>query len=110
MRRRIKAEARRTDMSVAETLRRALASTPHPTPSAKKPWMRFAGTLQSRDSGSSRSVHDVVVAGLGRSGGATGGADHRATRRDVGRAAGSPPDDGGAQHAVAGNRPLGIDR
>src|SRR2546427_13045630 len=65
---------------------------------------RETGTLAPRKS------HEVSVAGLGRAGAAAGGAHHRATRRDVGRAAGGAANDGGAQHAVAGNRPLGIDR
>ena len=40
---------------------------------------------------------------------ATGRADHRAARCDVGGAARRPADDGGAQHAVVGNRSVGID-
>jgi negative regulator of replication initiation len=65
MYRRVKSEARRHGISVAELLRRALASTLHPAVSANKPWMRFAGTLESRDATSSRSV-DAVVYGRGR--------------------------------------------
>lgn len=61
----VKAEARKHGVSVAEMLRRALASALHPTVSTNKPWMRFAGTLESRDSGSSRSVDDIVY-GRGR--------------------------------------------
>ena len=65
MYKRVKAEARRRGISVAELLRRALASTLHSAVSTKKPWMRFAGTLESRDPGSSQSV-DAVVYGRGR--------------------------------------------
>ena len=65
MYKRVKSEARRHGVSVAEMLRRALASALHPTVSANRPWMRFAGTLESRDAGSSRSVDDVVY-GRGR--------------------------------------------
>ena len=62
---RVKAEARRQGISVAELLRRALASALQPTISRNRPWMRFAGTLESRDAGSSRSV-DTIVYGRGR--------------------------------------------
>ncbi len=55
-------------------------------------------------------VHRLIQRRRETGRGAAGGAHHRATRRDVGRTAGGPADDGGAQHAVAGNRPLGIDR
>ena len=61
----VKAEARRHGISVAELLRRALALALHPAVSKDKPWMRFAGSLESRDAGSSRSV-DEVVYGRGR--------------------------------------------
>ena len=60
MYKRVKSEARRNGISVAEVLRRALASALHPAVSGEKPWMRFAGTLESRDAGSSRSVDEVV--------------------------------------------------
>lgn len=65
MYKRVKSEARRHGISVAEMLRRALASALHPAVSKGKPWMRFAGSLESRDAGSSRSVDDVVY-GRGR--------------------------------------------
>jgi negative regulator of replication initiation len=65
MYRRVKSEARRHGISVAELLRRALASVLHPAVSTNQPWMRFAGTLESRDAGSSRSV-DAIVYGRGR--------------------------------------------
>ena len=48
-----------------------------------------------------------VLAGQER---AAGSADHRAAGCDVGGAAGRAADDGGAQHAVAGNRSVGVDR
>ena len=41
---------------------------------------------------------------------AAGGADRRAAGCDVGGAARRAADDGGAQHAVAGNRSVGVDR
>jgi len=65
MYRRVKAEARHKGISVAEMLRRALASALQPAVSVKKPWMRFAGTLESHDAGASRSI-DEVVYGRGR--------------------------------------------
>jgi hypothetical protein len=65
MYKRAKSEARRHRISVAELLRRALASALRPTASTNQPWMRFAGTLESSDAGSSRSV-DTVVYGRGR--------------------------------------------
>jgi negative regulator of replication initiation len=65
MYKRVKSEARRLGISVAELLRRALASTMQPAASTRQPWMRFAGSLESRDVGSSRSVDDVVY-GRGR--------------------------------------------
>lgn len=62
---RVKAAARQQGVSVAELMRRALASALRPAVSTNQPWMRFAGTLESRDAGSSRSV-DAVVYGRGR--------------------------------------------
>ena len=47
---------------------------------------------------------------LGRPGRAAGGPDRRASRRDVGGTPGGVADDGGAEHAVAGNRSAGPDR
>ena len=65
MYKRVKSEARRSGISVAELLRRALAAALHPSVSRHQPWMRFAGTLESRDAGSSRSV-DAIVYRRGR--------------------------------------------
>jgi hypothetical protein len=62
---RVKSEARKHGISVAELLRRALASALQPVVSRRQPWMRFAGTLESRDAGSSRSI-DAIVYGRGR--------------------------------------------
>jgi len=55
-----KAEARRRGISFAELCRRALARTIRPRGGGDKPWMRFAGALQSGDPEASRTVDEVV--------------------------------------------------
>ncbi len=54
-----KAEARRRGISFAELCRRALARTLRQR-GGDKPWMRFAGALQSGDPEASRTVDEVV--------------------------------------------------
>jgi hypothetical protein len=61
---RAKAQAARRGISIAELMRRALAAQ-LASPSPDRPWMRFAGTLNSGDPGASVSV-DAVVYGRGR--------------------------------------------
>ena len=53
-----KMEAARLGISLAELLRRALRTMLPADPS--KPWMRFAGMVESGDPESSRKVDDVV--------------------------------------------------
>jgi hypothetical protein len=53
-----KAEARRLGISLAELLRRSLRSI-LPV-DASKPWMRYAGMVESGDTESSRHIDDVV--------------------------------------------------
>ena len=53
-----KREARRQGISLAELLRRSLR-TLLPADAAK-PWMRFAGMIETGDAASSRSIDDVV--------------------------------------------------
>ena len=55
-----KEESRRSGISLAEFLRRSVAAALTPRIGKKKPWMRYAGTLRSGDSGASRSVNEVV--------------------------------------------------
>jgi hypothetical protein len=53
-----KREARRLGISLAELLRRSLRSL---TPvDESKPWMRYAGMVESGDRKSSRRIDDVV--------------------------------------------------
>lgn len=53
-----KHEARRLGISLAELLRRSLRSL---TPvDESKPWMRYAGMVESGDRKSSRRIDDVV--------------------------------------------------
>ena len=52
-------EARRLGISFAELCRRALAQMLI-SYETKEPWMRYAGTLESGDPDSSRSVDQVV--------------------------------------------------
>ena len=60
-----KAEASRLGISLAEFLRRAVASALAERQAAKRPWMRHAGTVASGDPDASTSV-DAVVYGRGR--------------------------------------------
>lgn len=53
-----KEEARRLGISLAELLRRALRSVLRVDES--KPWMRYAGMVESGDPNSSQSVDDAV--------------------------------------------------
>lgn len=53
-----KAEARRLGISLAELLRRSIRSI-LPVDSSK-PWMRYAGMVESGDSESSRHIDDIV--------------------------------------------------
>jgi hypothetical protein len=61
---RAKAEAARRGISIAELMRRALAAQ-LASRSPERPWMRFAGALDSGDPAASASV-DAVVYGRGR--------------------------------------------
>ena len=55
-----KAEAESLGISLAELLRRSLRTLlPH---DPKRPWMRFAGMIESGRSDSSRTIDDVVYA------------------------------------------------
>ncbi|MDX2050951.1 MAG: ribbon-helix-helix protein, CopG family [Polyangiaceae bacterium] len=56
-----KAEAERLGVSLAELLRRSLR-TLLPVDDSK-PWMRFAGMVESGDSKSSQSIDEVVYGG-----------------------------------------------
>jgi hypothetical protein len=51
-------EAERLGISLAELLRRSLRSLLPDDP--KRPWMRYAGMIESGDSQSSLSIDDVV--------------------------------------------------
>ena len=53
-----KREARRLGVSLAELLRRALRSVLRVDES--KPWMRYAGMVETGDSNSSQNIDDVV--------------------------------------------------
>jgi hypothetical protein len=55
-----KAEARRQGISLAELLRRSIGATLHDHSRHRKPWMRYAGTLDSGDRRASRTVDEVV--------------------------------------------------
>ncbi len=53
-----KREARRLGISLAELLRRSLRTL---LPAdASKPWMRFAGMIETGNSAASRTIDDVV--------------------------------------------------
>ena len=53
-----KAEARRLGISLAELLRRSLrAAIPA---DESRPWMRYAGMVESGDPDSSRNIDDVI--------------------------------------------------
>jgi hypothetical protein len=53
-----KREAARLGISLAELLRRSLCGV---LPADEtKPWMRYAGMVETGDAGSSRSIDDVV--------------------------------------------------
>jgi len=53
-----KREARKLGVSLAELLRRALRSVLRVDES--KPWMRYAGMVETGDSNSSQNIDDVV--------------------------------------------------
>lgn len=53
-----KREAERLGISLAELLRRSLRELLPPDP--EKPWMRFAGTVESGDPRSSETIDEVV--------------------------------------------------
>jgi len=53
-----KAEAARLGISLAEFMRRALSAA-LPTDESR-PWMRYAGMVESGDAGSSRHIDDLV--------------------------------------------------
>ena len=53
-----KAEARRLGISLAELLRRSLRALLPADES--KPWMRYAGMIETGDPGSSLTIDDVV--------------------------------------------------
>lgn len=56
-----KSEAERLGIPLAELLRRSLRTLLPDDP--KRPWMRFAGMIESGRSDSSRTIDDVVYAG-----------------------------------------------
>ena len=53
-----KAEAERLGISLAELLRRSLRTML--PPDAAKPWMRYAGMVETGDPSSSRKTDDIV--------------------------------------------------
>ncbi|OGA01175.1 MAG: hypothetical protein A3H35_00215 [Betaproteobacteria bacterium RIFCSPLOWO2_02_FULL_62_17] len=53
-----KAEAKRLGISLAELLRRSLRTVLPADDS--KPWMRYAGMVESGDPNSSRNIDDVI--------------------------------------------------
>lgn len=53
-----KAEAKRLGISLAELLRRSLRTLLPADPS--KPWMRYAGMVESGDARSSERIDDVI--------------------------------------------------
>jgi hypothetical protein len=53
-----RAEAKRLGISLAELLRRSLRTLLPADPS--KPWMRFAGMIESGDASSSLRIDDVI--------------------------------------------------
>jgi hypothetical protein len=53
-----KREARRLGISLAELLRRSIRTMLPADPT--KPWMKYAGFVESGDSGASRAIDDVV--------------------------------------------------
>jgi hypothetical protein len=53
-----KREARRLGISMAELLRRSLRTVLPADPS--KPWMRYAGMIETGDSKSSQKIDDIV--------------------------------------------------
>lgn len=55
-----KAEARRMGVSLAEFLRRAVASALGDRGPRDQPWMKYAGSVSSGDESASRTVNEVV--------------------------------------------------
>jgi hypothetical protein len=53
-----KREARRLGISMAELLRRSLRTVLPADPS--KPWMRYAGMIETGDPASSKKIDDIV--------------------------------------------------
>ena len=53
-----RAEAKRLGISLAELLRRSLRAL-LPV-DGSKPWMRYAGMIESQDASSSRNIDDVI--------------------------------------------------
>ena len=53
-----KHEARRLGISIAELLRRSLRTLLPADPS--KPWMKYAGMIETGDSSSSQKIDDIV--------------------------------------------------
>lgn len=53
-----RAEAKRLGISLAELLRRSLRTLLPADPA--KPWMRYAGMIESGDASSSRTIDDVI--------------------------------------------------
>lgn len=56
----LKVEAQRQGISIAEFLRQAVASKLAATRVSGRPWMRYAGAIESGDRGASHSVDRVV--------------------------------------------------
>ncbi|MGH9398934.1 MAG: CopG family transcriptional regulator [Thermoanaerobaculia bacterium] len=58
--RQAKAEARRQGISLAELLRRSIGETLEDRARHTKPWMRYAGSVDSGDPRASRTVDEVI--------------------------------------------------
>lgn len=54
-----KREAQRLGISLAELVRRSLRAV-IPTDEESKPWMRYAGMVESGDARSSQNIDDVI--------------------------------------------------
>jgi len=54
----IKTEARRQGIPIAELLRRSLRSLLPADP--EKPWMKYAGMIETGDASSSQKIDDIV--------------------------------------------------
>jgi hypothetical protein len=55
-----KAEARKAGISLAEFLRRSVASTLGESAQRGQPWLKYAGAVSSGDLNASRTIDEVV--------------------------------------------------